>query len=1850
MLIILKFGDGDFKEGFSYNKNILNIVNIEGKSTKLEIELPPAPEIPVLYQKWKKRYCSLVSPVRMGFKAKQTTNFSWLESYQECDQFADDLRFQLNIWLSKLKSQLTSVIKLNPDSETILIINTQHIKSQLTKDILHRLPWREWDYFPGNYSVEVALCLNESRNNTIETQDEEIFRRVRITSILGNSQNIDITADKELIERLKQRGAELIILSQPKRPDFIKLWDETCDILFYSGHSQTDSKNRVGSIEINDRESLNPQEIRHTLSEAIAKGLKLAIFNSCDGLGLAEQLADLKLPYIIVWREAVPDKIAQYFLKYFLSSFAEGKCLFTSMRDARVKLQELTDIEDPHNQLPGVNWLPIICQNTTDSPPSWKNLGGLTGKLPESPYKGLFAFREEDAALFFGRDKFIVDLVEAVNTKPLVAVVGASGSGKSSVVFAGLIPQLKDSNNVQIVSFRPGKNPFEALAVALNTHFQSLLQQYGEDGEDITVNGYRFKELELEINLYHDEKQLCKVIESIINACTQKLSGRFILIADQFEELYTLATAQERQRVLDALLYAVKFASDCFTLVLTLRADFMGKVLDYQPMGEALQTYPPMLLTPMKRSELRAAIEKPAEKMKVELEQGLTSKLIDDLGKQPGRLPLLEFTLAQLWQKPDKWYLTHQTYEEIGGLDKALAKYADGILNALSTAEKQQAERIFIQLLRPGEGTEDTKRLATRAEVGEKNWNLVKSLADKRLVVTGWDEINQTETVEIIHEALIREWGTLREWIEFNREFRIWQERLKPDVREWENKKYDPEALLQGTRLAIAQDWYKQRRDELRILEQNFITASVAKRDKERQKQKRRRRLTISGLVGGLMLVSTFAGISEVRRTDAEAERTSSIAEKLFHQNDHEAALTEAIKAGKLLSKNIWKPWVAPETRMQVVSTLNQTVYGYQIKTFKGHSSEIISVSFSPDGKIIASGSGDNTIKLWDPNTGEKIKTLTGHKRAVIDVSFSPDGKTIASGSGDGTVKLWDVNTGEEIKTLRGNFLRIISVSFSPDGKIIASGAGNGTIKLWDANTGAQIKTLRGHSHEIYSLSFSPDGKTIASGSGDSTIKLWDANTGAQIKTLEGHEGAVIDANFSPDGKLIVSASRDRTVKVWDSSTGREIKTLREHSGSVNSASFSPDGKTIASGSSDYTLKLWDTNRWKNIQTFKGHSARIRSSSFSPDGKTIASGSSDATVKIWTTRDTNTLKKIKTFKKHAYEVISASFSPDGQSITSGSRGGTLEIWNPVTGEEIHTLVPGASGTFKGHSGEISGFSLSPDGKIVASGTIGGTINVWDSTTGLGILTLKGHSERIRSISFSPNGKIIASASVDKTIKLWDRATGSEIKTLTGHNYPVTSISFSPDGKIIASGSEDRTIKLWDTATGKEIKTLKGHSRRVLSVSFSPNSKIIASGSADNTVKLWDTATGREIKTLKGHYEPVRSISFSPNGKIILSGSGDRTIKLWDALTGSEIKTLRGHSRPVTSVNFSPNNKIIVSGSNDRTVRLWDAQTGKEIKTLKGHFGKLDSVSFSADGENIISASRDGIVKLRDTETGGYTRNITLRSSSINSIDYSADGKTIASASGDRTVRLWDTQTGKEIKTLQHSSGVNAVDFSSNSKMIASGSNDGTIKLWNPGTGEQIKRFKGHSERVKTLKFSPDGKKIASGSKDNTIKLWHSATGEEINTLKGHSGEIRSISFSPDGKIIASGSTDNTIKLWDATTGKEIKTLRGHSDKVISVSFSPDGKIIASGSADTKLRLWDAQTGREIKALKGNDSWVRSVSFSPDGKTIISTSIEGQVMLWNFDLVDLISKGCNLIGGYLQNNPDVNQRERHLCDD
>ncbi|MEC4814157.1 MAG: hypothetical protein SAK29_12910, partial [Scytonema sp. PMC 1069.18] len=786
------------------------------------------------------------------------------------------------------------------------------------------------------------------------------------------------------------------------------------DILFFAGHSQTEGD--IGRIYINEHptnNSLTIEQLQEALKAAIENGLQLAIFNSCDGLGLSLSLEKLNIPTTIVMREPVPNLVAEEFFQHFMAAFAIARLpLYLAVQQARRKLQGLED------EFPGASWLPVICQNPAVEPPTWLKLGGI----PPCPYRGLFAFGEEDAHLFFGREEFTQKLVKAVKRKPLVAVVGASGSGKSSVVHAGLIPQLRQDTNVQwqIISFRPGKNPFEALALALAPWKAAKNEK-----------NCRLVEMELEINLRHQKTALCQVIETILHPHTASVLNRLVLIVDQFEELYTLCPEEDRPAFLDALLTAVKFAP-AFTLVITLRADFYGYALSYRPLSDALQGSV-LNLGPMNHEELRSAIEQPASKIQVQLERGLTNELIHAVEGQPGHLPLLEFALMQLWSKQKHGWLTHDGYEAIGGVEEALANHAEAVYAQLSAADRKRAQQVFMQLVRLGEDTDATRRLATRDEVKEENWDLVTHLASHRLVVTNRNEFTNEETVEIVHEALIRSWGRLEYWLQADSNFRYWLEQLRTTIRRWENSDRDEGALLRAKPLSDAEYWLNQRSNELSPSEQRFINLSSEFQKQEIHKQKRRRQLTIFALSGGLVLALGLAGVAwwqSQKSTRNEIETISKNSNTLLSSSDSLEPLLEAMRAGQKL-KQLGVVGVAfPETQMQVKLMLRQAVFDVQERNLLlGHSQNVYSITYSPDGKTLASGSMDRSIKLWSTD-GRLLNTLTGHQNAVNSVIFSPDSKTLASGSDDKTIKLWSVD-GNLLKTLTGHTAEVTSVTFS---------------------------------------------------------------------------------------------------------------------------------------------------------------------------------------------------------------------------------------------------------------------------------------------------------------------------------------------------------------------------------------------------------------------------------------------------------------------------------------------------------------------------------------------------------------------------------------------------------------------------------------------------------------------------------------------------------------------------------------------------------------------------------------------------------------------------------------------------
>ncbi len=656
-----------------------------------------------------------------------------------------------------------------------------------------------------------------------------------------------------------------------------------------------------------------------------------------------------------------------------------------------------------------------------------------------------------------------------------------------------------------------------------------------------------------------------------------------------------------------------------------------------------------------------------------------------------------------------------------------------------------------------------------------------------------------------------------------------------------------------------------------------------------------------------------------------------------------------------------------------------------------GHADVVTSVAFSPDGKYIASGSSDKTIKLWKKETGNLIRTLEGHSGSVNSIAFSPDERYIASGSSDKTVKIWDVSTGEIIKTFNDEG-EIWSIAFSPNSEYVAAGWYRETVALWEIKTGKCVIVPRPSITDcrIHSMIFSPDSKYVLCTTNEG-IKLLDVATFHLIRTIE-IEGTI----EKWDRGTPISTTGSVTAYVSAEAGGRISSGA-----SIYSAAFSPDGESIVSGGNDGIVRLWKTEG-KLIRAFEGHSKSVRFVSFNSDGSYILSAGADKTIKVW---NTGTGELVRTLEGHSDSVNSAAFSRDGY-IVSGSSDKTIQLWGTETGNPIKI--------FEGHTSGVNSVDSSFDRRKEDSGTI-----IWGrfkpfkviDPSLCEIVLQTEHTDCICSIAFSPDGEYIASGG-SNTIRLWQTKTGKQIKIFEGHIGYVNSIAFSPDGRYIASGGDDRTIRLWGGETGKQIRVFKGHTSKVNSVAFIPDAdgKYIASG-GDSTVQLWETETGKQIRTFGGHLGYVNSVTFSPDGRYITSGSDDRTIRLWKIESGKQVRVFKGD---VSSVAFSPDGKYIVSGS-WKTVQLWETETGKQIQTFGGHTGYVNSVAFSPDGIYIVSGGSDKTIRL--LEIGNPVKTFTGHTSRVNSVAFSPNnGIYIASGSKDGSVRLWNTKTGDLLLT------------------------------------------------------------------------------------------------------------------------------------------------------------------------------------------------------------------------------------------
>lgn len=1251
-----------------------------------------------------------------------------------------------------------------------------------------------------------------------------------------------------------------------------------------------------------------------------------------------------------------------------------------------------------------------------------------------SPYKGLAYFDEHDTHKFFGREALTAELLKRLLAQPAaqcLAIVGASGSGKSSLLRAGLIPPLRQQGLVCVLT--PTAKPLESLALALET-------------DDATA-------IKLMDNLRTEPRALHFHARRRISG-----NGRLFLVVDQFEELFTLCKdPAERAAFVAALLTAIApETAGPTTLVFALRADFYGFCEPYPALRATLEAHQ-KFIGPLAAPDLRRAIEQPALAGGWELEEGLVDELLRDVGAlraagaEPGALPLLAHALHATWEQRSDKRLTLQGYNSIGGVAHAIANTANAVLDQLDEADKARAQRIFLALTEVAEHNDipDTRRIATLADLAPHEnaerlavQKVLETLAQARLIIM--DSVNassqwqpppspqaqpapapqglaRTEeglqpapppahiTLQVAHEALIREWPALRTWLTETRDRLRQQRKLEEAAKEWVALGRSSDVLYRGLPLEQALYQFLGPRPEhpelvegegqLPPLALEFINASRAQAEHEaaeRQAQQQRE----------LQLAKDKA---EAEQQRAEIQTRSS---KQLRQRAH--ALTGAFISAVLLTGVAIFFWnqsnqnlqqanektqqnLALALRFQVIPVLvefpqefksaallaieslqrypsldaNQTldkalVFMPDEIAQMAPGSDVNTVAFSPNGQWVATGSADGTAHVWDAVTGREVAHMP-HEGVVTSVAFNPNSEWVASGSADGTVRVWETTTGQEVAHMLHEG-EVTSVAFSPNGEWVASGSLDGTACVWVAAAGSEVACTT-HADAVTSVAFDPNSQWVVSGSWDNTARVWASTTGEEVAHIT-HESAVNSVAFNPFDRLVVSGSADGTARVWDATSGREMYQM-PNNGNVTVVAFSPDGEQVVYGSWDGSVQIWEIIRESEVDSWQAvahmhHDNAVTSVDFSADGRWVISGSADGTARVW---EVTTGREVARMTEAGY-VQAVAFSPNGPWVVSGSSGynsptePTIHVWEAVDWHEVsriqHDGVAGVTDNIL--------VAFNANNQWVASGSMDGIVRIWEAATGHEIVRMPSVEGFVTAIVFSPDGQWVASGDTDGIVHVWEATTGREVARMTheDNDAAVTAIAFSPDGQWVASGDANGIARVWEIATEREVTHNTDDHAAVIALVFSPDGQQIVVGNNNGTIHVWDwEAANRRIAMTNwmhnGNYAAITALAFSPDGQRVVSGSSDNIARVWEAATGREVVRLT-HADSVNSLAFSPDGQWVVSGSADNTVRVWEAATGREVSRMI-HDGPVNSVAFSPDGQWVVSGSADGTARV-----------------------------------------------------------------------------------------------------------------------------------------------------------------------------------------------------------------------------------------------------------------------------------------------
>ncbi|MFN8596132.1 MAG: hypothetical protein U0559_08110 [Anaerolineae bacterium] len=1261
------------------------------------------------------------------------------------------------------------------------------------------------------------------------------------------------------------------------------------------------------------------------------------------------------------------------------------------------------------------------------------------------PYLGLVSYDEDSADLFFGREAVIHELISRVKDSRWVFVTGPSGSGKSSLVRAGLIYNLKhtalpDSDRWLYEALKPGRDPLAELARVASSLAGNL-----NAGDDIRTKGAT------------DPTILSQWVEI---ALKDKRDRRAVILVDQFEETFTqIAREADRLAFLNLLTYAATNENGRTTIVFAMRSDFVSNCAAYPQLNDLLnQQF--LQVGAMTPAELVSAIAQPALRVGLKVEPELVAQIIADMKGEPGALPLVQFALRDLFDaqqaKGGIIALTLKDYLERGGIHKALERHADSSFAQLDEAEQAIAREVFGGLIQVGRGADDTRRTALFDELvpagiaPSQVTAVVGKLADARLIIT--DERDGHDIVTIAHEKLIDAWPWLRRLVNDNRDAIELQNQIAEDAVEWAKQQRDTSYLYVGARLANAREQLASKKIVLNGLAQAFVNAGVeaetlnrqresariekelddarklAESEKQRAEEQtrsavrlRQRAMYLIGALGVAVLLGIAAGVFGVQSNqNAESARrsaaTAEAASTLAVANASTAVAVEGIRATAESNANAQRDEAQRQSRISLVRELAAK------STNQVQHNGDIGLLLAVEAVKLADRLGPNTVPeaaaaLYEAlSTANFDRVLRWHASRLTVVAFSPDSSLILTGDVDGQLRLWHID-GTEAATLTGLSSEIRSAAFSPNGQFFVTGSADNKVQLWRSD-GTLVSTLGELGSSVNWVEFSPNGQLIVAADADGNAFVWRPD-GAQVGAFNDHSDGINSAHFNRDGSLIVTASSDRTARVWKPD-GTPVVELKAHTANVYSAVFSPDGQRILTAGWDNTARLWTLNG-ELLTTLTGHADALNVAAFSPDGSLILTASEDGTARLWRADGT----PVATLAGHTSFINAAVFSPDGSLIVTASSDDTARVWR-------------ADGTFvtalRGHSQDVSRVAFSPDGQWIATGSDDKTVRLW-KVDRLFNSTLNGHTDWVNVVAYSPDGASILTASDDSTARLWDK-DGRLLQVLSGHTSVIRWAAFSQDGSRIVTASQDGSARLWKS-DGTFINVFDGSQEFSWAACLSPDGTHLVTRNDNGPAHL-----SRDDGTLLAELDTPPGTNlvdcFSPDGKLLAAPDSSLiNARVWQA-DGKQVATLTGHTAAINSVQFSPDGSQLVTASNDGTARLWRTD-GTLIRSLSVNTATLSSAMFSADGQRIITFHEDGLTRIWST-TGTLVAELPGFSAPF---AVNAKAQVILTAVGGQDIHLWhDDGTPMSTFTSTLPAGLSSLAFSRDGRTLLLGGSDG----------------------------------------------------------------------------------------------------------------------------------------------------------------------------------------------------------------